>query len=141
MGVAAREGLFQQVSVPQKREVVSLIESWLIERESYQNKPAHPLVAVREGHLDEGGHVGGPKQTRPRGRSKPPIRDMTGINSRVDRAMSVVREVDRSWYDLLVYYATLGSLAKSADAANCSKPAARVRLDCGIACFKGAWTA
>lgn len=98
-------------------------------------------MSVQEGHLSEGGQIGGAKQTRAAGRSKPPIRDMRGVNPRVDRTMSVVREVDKRWYDALVYYALLGSLDKTVEATNCQKHEIRGRIDQGIACFRGAWTA
>jgi hypothetical protein len=55
--------------------------------------------------------------------------------------MSVVRVVDKEWYDALIYYAAAGSLEAAARESNCSKPQIRARLDCGIACFKGVWAA
>ena len=124
-----------------KRDVIRLIEDWLVEREAYQNTPVHPLVSVQEGHLSEGGQLGGMKQTRASGRSKPPIRDMRGVNPRGDRVMSAVREVDKTWYDALIYYTVLGSLGKVAEEQKCSKSEIRVRFDSGVACFKGAWVA
>lgn len=122
-----------------KRNVVNLIEGWLIEKEAYQIKPVHPLVAVQEGHLGEGGHRGGARETRPAGRSKPPIRDMRGVNNKVDRVMSVVREVDKTWYNALIWYVELGSLDNVTAKSGWSKPTVKTRFDCGIACFRGAW--
>ena len=123
-----------------KSDVVALVEEWLIEREEYQIKPSHPLATAQEMQLEEGGSSG-PKETRPAGRSRPPIRDMRGANARVDRTMSVVRAVDKTWYDALVYYAVTGTLKKAAEQAKCSKPIIRSRFDSATACFMGAWEA
>ena len=109
--------------------MIRLVEGWLIEREDYQIKPVHPLVAAQELHLEEGGVQGGPKQTRVSGGSRPPIRDMRGVNPRVDRVMSTVRSVNNHWYNTLIAYAETG------------KVNSRHKLDSGVACFLGAWNA
>ena len=123
-----------------KSEVIRLIEDWLVEREAYQNTPVHPLVSVQEGHLDEGGHRGGPTQTRATGRSKPPIRDMRGVNARVDRIMSVLKELDGMYYQTLITYALTGKIEDTVKHTKNKNPSQVFKnINEGTAAFKAAW--
>ncbi len=118
-----------------RREVIPLIETWWFEVEASRVSPQHPLVSVQEGHLAQGKGGQYVKETKPSGRSKPPIRDMQKGARRTDRIMSHIRSVDRVQYKALISYAVTGSYTDVADVIGLSENTARKYVGEGKAVF------
>lgn len=124
--------------VPDKFEVLRLVKEYSIAWEAAIVRPAHPLAAVRELHLAEGGKMGA-KETRPSGRSTPPIRDMPGGCARTDRILSHVAEVRPIYRKALESYALTESLSRTSKQIGVEKRALLDVIREAIAVYQSGW--
>ncbi len=122
-----------------KDEVMRHIEDWYHENEATTVTPPHPLVSVQEGHLTDTGTGGMTGTQKRQGRSKPPIRDMSGTCRRVDRLMSHVKQVNPKYYHTMIAYVLMGNLDDAAEVTRQSKTEAFKSLHEGLVAFKSGW--
>ena len=121
-----------------KREITGRVVEWLDALQSYEVRSEHPLVAVQSLRLAAGGKGLPIKETRPQGRSRPPIRDMSHRNSRTGYVMQHVRDVDMRYHQALCYYATIGNYDGAAVELKISKPHLIKLVGEGCAVFRSA---
>ena len=124
--------------IPSRRRVASLVEQYLFAWDESIVRPAHPLVAVIEGHLEAGTGITA-KETRPSGRSRPPIRDMRSGHDRTHRILKHVAEVQPVYRAALEAYAREKTLSAAAESVSIEKRSFLDVLREAIAVFQSGW--
>lgn len=134
---------------PYKRRVnklriraMEMVRAWSIEMESLGAPTTHPLDSVRTFALDDRRQVGGylrpgrvyAKETRPSGRSRIPIRELSLEADRTNLWLKTVREIaDGNYYRAVVFWCHTPDFDEMARILKWSKTAALRNFDCGIA--------
>jgi len=120
---------------------MAMVRNWGAEMEAIGVSTTHPLVAVRQLNLDDRVKVAAgmgagrvyAKETRPSGRSRVPIRELSTEAEQVNQWMKTVREVKDEYYRALTFWLTLPDFEEMARCLHWSKTAALRNFDCGLA--------
>ena len=125
--------------VPDKKEVLRMVEGFVQAWEAAIVKPTHPLVAVQELRLEQssGGAMGGVQKRT--GRSQPPIRDIGAGHIRTDRILKHVADLRPVYRTALEHFADTGNLEITARQCKVSKRAIVDVIREGIVAFQSGW--
>lgn len=114
-----------------------MIRHWHEQMQTLGVSSTHPLVAIRQLHLEDKKAVGGgrvyAKETRSNGRSLVPIGELDHEAEIIHQWLKRVREVDEHYFKAIDYWVRVPDFEEMAKTLHWSKSAARRNFDCGLA--------